>query len=133
MKLIGIKPLFFWQRAILILGALGSLCVSDSAGPRLLPLPNPTPAEATVSFSAENFASPAPQSGERTAYMAMIAGLQYRPRDSHQQTQPATLAPEQASNVPPIEIQIVRHLNRDRRIKAVSLSIPIGRAPPRLA
>ena len=65
--------------------------------------------------------------------MAMIAGLQYRQRDSQQQTQPATLAPEQTSNVPPIEVQSIRHLTRDRRIKAVSLSIPIGRAPPRLA
>lgn len=65
--------------------------------------------------------------------MAMIAGLQYRQRDSHQHTQPATIAPEQASNVPPIEVQSVRHLNRGRRIKAVSLSIPIGRAPPPLA
>ena len=65
--------------------------------------------------------------------MAMIAGLQYRSRDSHQHTQPATLAPEQTSNIPLIEIQSVRYLNRGRRIKAVFLSIPIGRAPPRLA
>lgn len=123
----------FRQRAILILGALVSLCVSDSAGPRLLPLPNTITAASTVSFSSSEFVLPAPQNSERTAHMAMIAGLQYRQRDSHQHTQPATIAPEQASNVPPTQIQTAHQLNRDRRIKAVSLSIPIGRAPPRLA
>lgn len=133
MRLASTRHWIFCRRAILIIGALGTLCVSDSAGLRLLPLPNPTVAEATVSFSAEDFASPAPQSSGRTAHMAMIAGQQYRVRDRHQHIQPAILAPEQSANIPPIEIRCVRHLSATRKIKATSLSIPIGRAPPRLA
>lgn len=131
MNLAGIKSLFLWQRALLILGALGSLCVSDSAGPRLLPLPNPTTAEATVSFSAADFASPAPQSSERTAHMAMIAGQQYRVRDRHQHIQPAILAPEQSSNIPPTEAQCIAQVDDLPNPKAAFLSIPKGRAPPR--
>ena len=133
MRLAGIKRLFRWQRAILILGALGSLCVSDSAGPRLLPLPNPKTAEAAVSLSAADLASPAPRSSERTAHMAMIAGLHYRARDRQHHIQPATLAPEQLSNVPPTESQSVRQLDDAANPKAAFLSIPKGRAPPRLA
>jgi len=98
-----------------------------------LPLPQPIRAEAAKLFPATNLTPPSPHPSERTAHMAMIAGLQYRQRDSHQHSQLATIAPEQASNVPPIEAQSVRHLNRGHKIKAVSLSIPIGRAPPRLA
>ncbi len=133
MKLAGIKSLFFWQRAILILGALGALCVSDSAGPRLLPLPSPTITKETVSFFTADFASPVPQSSERTAHMAMIAGVQYRPRDRQQHFQPATPTPEQSSYAPLIEFQYIHRLQRITKPKAVSLSIPLGRAPPRLA
>ena len=133
MRLASTTRWIFWRRAILILGALGSLCVSDSAGPRLLPLPNPTTAEATVSFSTSDFASPVPQSSERTAHMAMIAGVQYRPRDRQQHIQPATPAPEQSSYIPLIEFHCIHRLEGITKPKAVSLSIPIGRAPPRLA
>jgi hypothetical protein len=65
--------------------------------------------------------------------MAMIAGVQYRPRDRQQHIQPATHAPEQSSFIPLIEFQYIHRLEGISKPKAVSLSIPIGRAPPRSA
>jgi len=133
MKVAG-KTRLFWQRAILILGALGCLCVSDSAGPRLLPLPTSATSEATTSLSTVNFASSSPtQKGERNAHMAMTAGQQYRPRDQHHQVQPATRAPEHWLQIPLAHFQYLPSLDGIRKPKAASRSIHIGRAPPRLA
>ena len=133
MKAADNKSRLFWLRAILVLGAVGCLCVSDSAEPRLLPLPSPTTAETKVLFSASDFASPVPQSSERTAHMAMIAGVQYRPRDRQQHVQPATPALEQSSYIPLITFKTIHRLEGITKPKSVSLSLPIGRAPPRLA
>ena len=119
-------------RAILILVALGSLCVSDSAGPRLLPLPTPPISEQRVVSPSGAFASPSGHSSERGVYMEMVAGIQYRPRDRHQHEEPSTRAPEQSMLVPLIDIQRVNLLEQLPKPKPASLSRPKGRAPPRL-
>ena len=63
----------------------------------------------------------------------MIAGVQSRPRDRQQHFQPAAPAPEQSSYIPLLEFHYIHRLEGISKPNAVSFSIPIGRAPPRLA
>jgi hypothetical protein len=65
--------------------------------------------------------------------MAMIAGQQFRPRDPDRQVQPAVPTPDHSLQIPLTDIENVRPLDGVRKPKAASRSIPIGRAPPRLA
>lgn len=124
----------FWKRLILVVGALVCLCISDSAGPRLLPLPAPTLVVAvkSVSLISSPCASQIPgPSREPSPYFEMVTGSQYRARDRHHHTQPATHAPQASLPQPPIKLadSPVTHTALD--YNAVSLSIPPGRAPPR--
>lgn len=68
---------FTWQshlavRALFTLGALLSLCVSDTVGPRLLPLPAVAAYSAASTQAAEN-ASPAPSGGASKVVRVVMA------------------------------------------------------------
>jgi len=126
----------FWRRAILVVGALLSLCVSDSAGPRLLPLPAPSVPLAINGFSAnsDTRTSPTPNPNrEPNTYFQMVAGSQYRARDRHYHAQPATHAPEASVDLKPGRLTTTTETYAHLIFRTASLSIPTGRAPPRLA
>ena len=125
-----------WRRAILVVGALLSLCVSDSAGPRLLPLP-----ALCVSFTVNGFSansdtrtSPTPNPNrEPSTYLQMLVGSQYRARDRHHHVQPATHAPEASVDLKPSSFTTTIETYAHLIFRTASLSIPTGRAPPHLA
>lgn len=126
----------FWRRAILVVGALLSLCVSDSAGPRLLPLPAQGVPVAVNGFAAnrDSRTSPTPNPNrEPNTYFQMLAGSQYRARDRHRHVQPATHAPEASVDLKPSSSTTTTETYAHLIFWAASLSIPTGRAPPRLA
>jgi len=122
------------RRGILILVALFSLCVSDSAGPRLLPLPNISAniVSSTQALSTGSPSSRTPTPGrEKNTYIEMLSASQYRARDRYQDSQTASCSFQPSlqlqsallSNAPPVYTSV--------SIKNPSLSVPIGRAPPR--
>ncbi|MGH9904881.1 MAG: hypothetical protein ACRD8U_04750, partial [Pyrinomonadaceae bacterium] len=94
--------------------------------------PTPPIREQRVVSPSGNFASPPNHRTERTVYMEMVAGIQYRPRDRHQHQQPSTEALEQSMLFPLAKIQSVNLLEQLPKPKLASLSRPKGRAPPRL-
>lgn len=136
MKLTGNKVRLFWQRAVLVVSALLCLCVSDSAGPRLLPIPIPSLTVAVSVFPADSCPSasqrPSPQR-ESNTYNKIVAGSQYRARERDHHVQPATHAPQTSLQLQPTNLAgapaICAHLN----CKTASLSFPTDRAPPHLA
>jgi len=119
------------RRAILIITALGSLCVSDTAGPRLLPLPTPEASAQSTSASSVDFVSPSPnRDDEPGEHMAMTAGVQYRQRDRHQHTQTAAHSVQQLLELPVTESLQFHLLHSIPKSKPAFLSIHTGRAPP---
>lgn len=136
MKQASIKPWLFSRRTILFVGTLLCLCVSDSAGLRLLPLPAPvlTLAAGALPHESESCASrtPSPNCGP-TTYLQMVAGSQYRARDRHYHVQPVTHAPVAACQLQPSCLTITPETYASRNLETPSLSIPTGRAPPRFA
>lgn len=127
------KAGLFWHRAIVVAGALVCLCISDSAGPRLLPLP-PTLIVVVNSFSLASgpCASRIPgPNREPSPHFEMVARAQYRARDRHHQVQPATHAPQASLQLQPINLARTPVTYAPLDYNTVSLSIPSGRAPPR--
>src|SRR5262245_20700567 len=91
------RKVVFPHRAILILGALISLCASDSAGSRLFPLPTAGTHTEVGEFSFEGCSCVSgnpDQNREPNAYLQMVASSQYRTRDCHHQGQQATQSPD---------------------------------------
>lgn len=135
MKQANTKPRLFWCRAILFVGTLLCLSVSDSAGLRLLPLPasntshdvNLSPRVSGVSASQ----TPNPNR-EPNTYLQMVSGSQYRARDRHYHVQVATLTPEAACKLRPSGAATIPEAYAPLKLTTASLSIPTGRAPPRL-
>lgn len=132
MKLFANSAGTVWMRAILVVGGLLSLCISDSAGPRLLPLPLTTPTVATSSFypNSNPHASRIPgPNREPTPHFEMV-GAQYRARDGHHQVQLATHAPQTSLQLQLVNLAGTPSTYAPLDYKALSLSIPSGRAPP---
>ena len=126
----------FANRAILVLGALLCLCVSDSAGPRLFPLP----AVAGVKVEAEAFSAETSagisqtrdQKRETHAYLQMVAASLYRTRDCHSQGQLATHSPTSSCQSQSTDLITTPETYAPFNRKTQFLSVPTGRAPPQL-
>ena len=124
----------FLQRAILVVGALLCLCVSDSAGPRLFPLPTAgTNTElGEFSFDGCSYVSGNPdQNREPNAYLQMVAASQYRARDCHHHGQQATHAPHGFCQPQPSSLTTTPDTYAPLSFKTKFHSIPTGRGPPR--
>jgi len=125
------KRLSVRRRAAIIASALFCLCVSNSVGPRLLPLPSPSPVgNSRVVFNSGLSASPTPNVNQPNAYMQMLAGLQYRTHDRHYQAHVATHARQ-----PPLSLNAVTLVTGLPETTSISLNSPplsvsAGRAPP---
>lgn len=133
MKLAGKRVLLFWQRTLLVVGALLCLCVSDSAGPRLLPLPGPSSTIAVSVFPADNCPSasqqPSPER-ESNTYNKIVAGSQYRARERHHHVQSATPAPQTFVQPQPTNLASAPTIYAPFNFKSPSISLPTDRAPP---
>lgn len=121
------------QRAFLVVGALFCLCLSDSVGPRLLPLPNLSGAlNLSSSPNDGSSASRTPNSGkEINPHIEMLASSQYRVRDRHYHVQLATHAPQDPLQPQCLTLARVPEVYVPLEFNAGSFSIPAGRAPPR--
>lgn len=123
-----------WRRAFLVVGVLLCLCVSDSAGPRLVPLPaspvdlsfEALPANGDDSFSR----APSPPKGPN-AYIEMLVAGQYRARDRHQNTPTVTHAPAASLQLKSGTLESTRNTYAPLDFETASVSAPTGRAPPR--
>ena len=127
------KSRLFSRRAILFAGTLLCLCASDSAGLRLLPLPE-SGLPLAVSALPHEYASRTPSPNrEPGTYLQMVAGSLYRARDRHYYVQPATHAPVASCQLQPSSLTTTPELYAPLNPGTASLSIPAGRAPPRFA
>lgn len=134
MKQSSNKTALFWRRTIFVIGALFCLSVSDSAGPRLLPLPAPNATLTLEAFSPErgDWASRTPRpTREPTAYLQMVAGSYSRARDYNYHAQSVTHAPQAFCQLQPNNLVTSPETYASLNFKTAQLSIPIGRAPPR--
>ena len=132
MKLAGKKPVLFWQRTLLVVGALLCLCVSDSAGPRLLPLPGNSSTFAVSVFPVGNCssASQAPGPERESTYNKMVAGSHYRARERHNDVRSSTPAVQTFVQLPPANLASSPAIYAPFNFKSPSLLHSIGRAPP---
>lgn len=136
MKQAGFSIGMFSQRTAIVLVALFCLCVSDSAGPRLAPLPNP----AVIVSPGRNmlpeagcfgFSSQLPdQNKEPHAYLQIVGGSNYRNRDHHHDPQPVAQEPQA-----PYELQLTKLATTPRSYlprsyKTAPPSVHKGRGPP---
>lgn len=123
-------------RALLIIGALVSLCVSDGVGPRLLPLPlshgDIAYAEARQGFDPAASRAPAPTKGPGPR-VEMAAAPQNRAGAGQQQVQVAAHAPGGVFEAPARVVVGVAAEYRPLSPVAAPALRPPGRAPPRLA
>ena len=135
MKQVNKKPRLFWCRAILFAGTLLCLCVSDSAGLRLLPLPASNgPHDVELSLLASGVSTsrtPSPNKESNNTYLQIVSGSQYRARDRHYNAQAATHAPATSRLLQPSDRAIIPETYAPLNFKTALLSKPKGRAPPR--
>lgn len=123
------------RRALLIVGVLISLCLSDNVGPRLMPLPVAEGVEASAASqqstepAASRIPSPAKGSGPR---VEMAATAQNRAGTRHPQAHAATHAPQGGVVVPEDIIRNVSDAHGPIVFFTTPASRPPGRAPPRL-
>lgn len=129
------KRWMFWNRAILVVGALVCLCLSDSVGPRLLPLPTlvEPAAGSLVQLDSGPRASRAPNSKSAgNTRIEMAPGRQYRARDRHHHLQPATAAPQAWLQLQPTKLAVAPASYTTLKSSTASVSKPSGRGPPLL-
>jgi hypothetical protein len=135
MKQVSNKPRLFWCRAILFAGTLLCLCVSDSAGLRLLPLPASNGShDVKLSLRASGVSTsrtPSPNKESNNTYLQMVSGSQYRARDRHYHAQAATHAPAASCLLQPNYRETTPETYAPLNFKTALLSTPKGRAPPR--
>lgn len=127
------KSVLFSRRALLVFGALLCLCASDSAGPRLLPLPALNVTSTVRTFSPDSTGAsrrPSPNK-EPNVYLQMVAGSQYRARDYQSDAQPATPALQASCQLQANALATAPETYASLKFKSAPLSIPAGRAPPR--
>lgn len=131
-----IKAGIFKWRALLIIGALVSLCVSDGVGPRLMPLPVPeiTAASDGEPRGADIEASRAPApSKDSSRWVVMAAvGQNNRAGARHERAQSATHAPQRAFEAPAGIVLVIVDARGPLFPITPRAARPPGRAPPRL-
>ena len=122
-------------RALLIIGALVSLCLSDGVGPRLIPLPVSEAATASADVQQGNAPAasrmPSPINGSAPR-VEMAGTAQNRAGARHQQAQTATHAPQGMLEAPAVIILKVRGAYGSLLSFTAPVSRPPGRGPPRL-
>ena len=136
MKQASCKTGSSWRRAVFVVGALLCLCVSDSAGPRLLPLPalSVPPAVSTFRPAGDGCLSRSPSPNrEPNAYFQMVAGSHHRGRDRQHDVQPMAHPPAVSCQLQPSALATTPDTYASLNFKTAPLSIPKGRAPPRFS
>lgn len=122
-------------RAILIVGSLLSLCLSDSVGPRLLPLGDGFPISITKAASSYDSAgashAPAPKT-ERSTHIAMASASQYRSGEWQQESQSPISGPEFSLPHHLFTVSLTFEIDVLLRAHSDFASIASSRAPPRL-
>lgn len=123
---------FMRLRALIILGALVSLCVSNNVGPRLLPLPSPSEnAAAAGQVSLNTTASRLPSQDGTNAVRVAIAAPANKRAGADTSPQPlAGAAPQGGLVTPRIADDSARFVYSPHLINSRSVSRPRGRAPP---
>jgi hypothetical protein len=123
-------------RALLIIGALISLCLSDTVGPRLLPLPTSelaTTAEALGRPGPAPAASRTPPSSKSLGpRVDMAATSQNRAGADHKHMQVAAHSPRSVLQAPAGIILSTLNVFKPLYSLTAQVSRPPGRAPPRL-
>lgn len=121
----------YWQRTILVVAALVCLCVSDSAGPRLLPLPALAPISARdfCSHVSDCTALVPSQKKKPCTYIEMVAS-QYRAREGDNHEQPATHNFQASLNLQPTNLARAAAVFAPLNVNTPSLSAPVVRGPP---
>ncbi|MBD0373005.1 MAG: hypothetical protein ICV60_19335 [Pyrinomonadaceae bacterium] len=117
------------MRALIILGVLFSLCVSNNVGPRLLPLPSlAASASAVKQVSLYTTASHLPTSDATDTFRVAIAAPANKRAGS--ETTPLPLAKHAPQrSLPPLG-NPGRFVYSSHLVTSPSLSRPRGRAPP---
>ena len=119
-------------RALLVLGVLVSLCVSDNVGPRLLPLPSsPELTSAPGLFDLGQAASPTSSHGRNTG-SRVVSASQSRAGAERLSPQAAALAPKFELAAPSAPYSLRREPYPPSAESSAPFSRPKGRAPPRL-
>lgn len=134
--LTGRKRRLFWSRAILLGGALLCLCVSESSGLRLLPLPatgDTFKVQSLAAVSGDSASRTPTPNREPSPYLQMVTGSQYRARDRNYCVQVATHAPAAAYKLQSRGALTTPETYSPIKLTTGSRSIPAGRAPPRFA
>jgi hypothetical protein len=132
MKIRGSKGLSLRQRALVIAGALFSLCISASVGPRLLPLPNLSfAASFKPALNTAFSSSRTPGNTKQNAHIQMSAGSQYRTRDRDQQVQVGAHATQTPLSFASLIRTCIRSVYQPFNFKTPSLSLSSGRSPPK--
>ena len=127
-------PRFVDLRALLVIAALCSLCISNNVGPNFLPLPVVTDRLAeNLQENHRDTASGLPSPLDPDAFRVPMMGHTQKRVVKEPQPQPlaATL---NAGVVPPNDAQVATEFNAQISLfTSASVSQPPGRAPPRLA
>lgn len=123
----------FAVRALVVLGALLSLCVSDSVGPRLLPLPTASERAAFERQSLDDAeVSPAP-SRENTEVVRVAMAAPARKQAGAEQQRPLHVSSHAAARfvTPPAAVRpSVRTTYSPIHAASAAVTRPKGRAPP---
>lgn len=122
------KPIMSIWRTLPIVFALFSLCVSDTEGPRLLPLPG-TIAEVALNKDGPETAGDF-DSRRQSNRIQMVGGTQASPRDRSNQDQTATHAFQGFTQLRSIRTHTISK-NLALFPKTPQSATPPGRAPPR--
>jgi hypothetical protein len=132
----GIKAGTVKWRALLIIGALISLCLSDTVGPRLLPLPV---SELGTTASAEGWAGPEPAASRTPSHtkgssprVEMVATAQIRTGADNKHVQVAVRTPRHVLEAPTDILLDAPNAYQPLYSLTAQVSRPQGRAPPRL-
>jgi hypothetical protein len=122
-------------RVLLILCALGSLCVSDNVGPRLLPLPQSHEVVSLPLPSDRASATSHTPTQDRTddTRVEMAPAPQNRVGAGRHSSQAAVHTPRFELVAPDARYSLGREIYQPFAESSAPFSRPKGRAPPRLA
>lgn len=117
-------------RALFTLGVLLSLCVSDTVGPRLLPLPAVAAHAAAHPLTVEAFSTAPSEPNPTVVRVAMAAPARRQEGAGHHLLQAAT--PACGGHItPPGEARTFRQTTCSQSpISSAAVTRPPGRAPP---
>ena len=122
------------RRALLIFGALVSLCVSENVGPRLLPLPaSPEVAAQGASDPGQTISRASSKGKSAGARVQIVSNPQSRAGVERHASVTATRAEKFDLAPPPNPAVLRRGLHPTVPESTAPFSRPKGRAPPRLA